>query len=90
VELWDSLLRGMPIGSLMLSKLPEVSKATTLNVQGCEAFRVSTEAIGLLDDQQRTLAMFLGWPEAQPSLYCLWIDLGKESQVGSPLRHLRF
>lgn len=84
VELWDSLLRGMPIGSLMVSKLSKDQKALSLDSKDRETVLVDTEAMGLLDGQQRTLAMLLGWPDAQPSQHCLWIDLGENGQAGSP------
>src|SRR5688572_24194141 len=84
--LWDSLLRGMPIGSLMLSKLSEGQVASTLTINEKEAKNVSSEAMGLLDGQQRTLAMLIGCPFINSTQYqhCLWIDLAEEGYAGSP------
>jgi len=81
-QLWDSLLRGMPIGSLMVSKLSKDQKASNFTTR--ETKDIDTEAMGLLDGQQRTLAMLLGWSCTQPSQHCLWIDLGENGQAGSP------
>lgn len=85
VDLWDSLLRGMPIGSLMLSKLSEGQIATTIVPQDVKKPKpVSGEAMGLLDGQQRTLAMLIGWPSRNLTQHCLWIDLAEEGHAGSP------
>lgn len=82
VDLWDSLLRGMPIGSLMVSKLSKGQEASHLTTKKTED--VSSDAMGLLDGQQRTLAILIGWPSADPSPHCLWIDLAEEGYAGSP------
>lgn len=85
VDLWDSLLRGMPIGSLMLSKLSNGQVADTLGTQGAKKTKeVSREAMGLLDGQQRTLAMLIGWPASKSTQHCLWIDLAENGPAGSP------
>lgn len=83
VELWDSLLRGMPIGSLMVSKLSKEQKALSLDSKDRKTVLIDTEAMGLLDGQQRTLAMLLGWPDSQSSQHCLWIDLSENGQAGA-------
>ena len=83
VDLWDSLLKGMPIGSLMLTHLSEGQEARSFNTN--ETNEISNNAIGLLDGQQRTLAMLLGWPCELPSQHCMWIDLGEIGQGGSGL-----
>ena len=64
-ELWDSLLRGMPICALMLQKINESSSKyrevnTSSNYK--ELNEISNEKKGyfLLDGQQRTLSMLLG------------------------------
>ncbi|MBV6448077.1 DUF262 domain-containing protein [Nitrosomonas sp.] len=85
VDLWDSLLRGMPIGSLMLSKLSEGQIAATIDPQDIKQPKtVSGKAMGLLDGQQRTLAMLIGWPFMNSTQYCLWIDLAEKGHAGSP------
>src|SRR5574344_291503 len=56
IELWDSLLSGMPIGALMVSEMqPDEQRValTTHDQDTCPA----TQRLGLVDGQQRTLAM---------------------------------
>lgn len=85
-QLWDSLLRGMPIGSLMVSKLAKHQKATNVGVNNREKMQeVPAAAIGLLDGQQRTLAMLLGWESELASDHCVWVDLGETGQAGYPV-----
>lgn len=85
VDLWDSLLRGMPIGSLILSKLSKGNLANKLtNSKGKLTEKVEGEAMGLLDGQQRTLAMLIGYPGTESSDHCLWIDLAEKGHAGSP------
>lgn len=84
-QLWDSLLRGMPIGSLMVSHLAQGAKATDIINTDRKIVDLDADAIGLLDGQQRTLVMLLGWGTAQQSNYCVWVDLGEEGQDGSPV-----
>ena len=83
VDLWDSLFRGMPIGSLMVSKLSEGQEASDISTKNTE--KVGFGAMGLLDGQQRTLAMLIGWPSASSRSHCLWIDLAEEGHAGAPL-----
>lgn len=85
VDLWDSLLRGMPIGSMMVTKL--VGTGCDLTTKKTE--EIEKEAIGLLDGQQRTLAMMIGSPfsdRTEPTPYCLWIDLAEEGYKGAPFK----
>lgn len=60
IDLWDSLLRGMPMGSLMFSEIPA---GVDVRKIGEKEMRKTpdTGAIGLIDGQQRTLAMLLAW-----------------------------
>jgi hypothetical protein len=82
IMLWDSLLRGMPIGSLMLSRLHAVDKnneAILVRRVGSAKPEPVPEGGGaaLLDGQQRTLAMLLGWPNPitdQMQNRTLWVD----------------
>lgn len=82
ITLWDSLLRGMPIGSLLLSRLNAVDKdGKAIRVRrmgGVELMDVPVGGGGaLIDGQQRTLAMLLGWPnpnENQKQSRTLWVD----------------
>lgn len=83
VELWDSLFRGMPIGSLMVNRLAGGQHALTLG-NGRDEIVIASPSMGLLDGQQRTLAMLLSWPGIDSPSHCLWIDLEAEGHKGSP------
>lgn len=88
VDLWDSLLRGMPIGSLMLSKLSSGQSGVAITSKTArETQSVGGQAMALLDGQQRTLAMLIGWPSSKKPAedHCLWIDL-----AGTDHAHSRF
>lgn len=82
IMLWDSLLRGMPIGSLMLSRLNTVdkhNKAILVRRVGSTELKEVPKGGGaaLIDGQQRTLAMLLGWPNPsadQKQNRTLWVD----------------
>lgn len=82
IMLWDSLLRGMPIGSLMLSRLNAVDKhgkaILVRRVGSTETMEVPAGGgAALIDGQQRTLAMLLGWPNRsvdQKQSRTLWVD----------------
>jgi len=85
IDLWDTLLRGMPIGSLMASELPS----------GYQWFGLldrklgqDGDCIGLIDGQQRTLAMLIGWIEPAADLLDrrLWVDFADEPDFGHLLR----
>ena len=85
VRLWDSLLRGMPIGSLLLNKLGDGE--LVMEVDGSKERRTEAlkrPALGLLDGQQRTLAMLLGWPDGKDQDQCIWVDLGEDGHEGAP------
>jgi hypothetical protein len=70
--LWDSILRGFPIGSFLLSERKADSKARGMLSTD---LLVSSERQGyfLLDGQQRTRAILLGFAPDPDSR--LWIDL---------------
>ncbi|MBC3919080.1 DUF262 domain-containing protein [Undibacterium sp. CY18W] len=82
ITLWDSLLRGMPIGSLMLSRLIAKNRSgedVLVRRVGSKDLQSVPEGGGaaLIDGQQRTLTMLLGWPyfnENQIQNRTLWID----------------
>ncbi|MFZ6778111.1 DUF262 domain-containing protein [Undibacterium sp. Ji83W] len=82
ITLWDSLLRGMPIGSLMLSRLIAKNRNgedVLVRPVGSKDLQSVPEGGGaaLIDGQQRTLAMLLGWPyfnESQIQNRTLWVD----------------
>ena len=78
VTLWDSLLRGMPIGSLLLSRFGKDSEGNQLKVRRVGESQLidvpSEGGFALLDGQQRTLAMLLGWPDTVDQKRILWVD----------------
>lgn len=81
-DLWDSLLRQMPIGSLMLQR-HEGGMSIGIRPSNREA-KSSRPGFHLLDGQQRTLAMLLGWPDApQDPDRRLWVDLGEGGKNGA-------
>jgi len=86
VHLWDSLLRGMPVGSLLLNHLKEGSTVTSIGGRrDRNACKLEKAALGLLDGQQRTSGMLVGWPsENDDEEVCVWIDLGETGHDGSP------
>lgn len=74
LNLWDTLLRGMPLGSLMHSIMPAGIKVRKI---GTNESIVTTEsgAIGLIDGQQRTLAMLIAWLNVGKEMdRRIWVD----------------
>lgn len=74
--LWDSLLRGMPIGMFYL--LPSEGVRRSLFDEGLPAGSTQNRRVGgydLLDGQQRTRAMMLALRSPEAEGRCLWIDL---------------
>lgn len=90
IDLWDSLFQGMPIGTLMIVELPEHAPSVPL----CDADRAHTlntsnskVSLGLVDGQQRTLAMLMGWSQTGHHAGTrLWVDFGDEPPPGHALR----
>ena len=85
LDLWDTLLRGMPLGALMASEVVGGS----VKVLGEAGVRSATVGdIGLIDGQQRTLAMLAGWPQGLQNPLrpvAIWVDL-----VDAPQGEYRF
>lgn len=82
IDLWDSLLRGLPVGSFMTNRIDGKS-GTLVRLPGQKESRLlDRDAYGLLDGQQRTLAMLSGWPKQQGMDRRIWVDFadapGKE------------
>jgi hypothetical protein len=73
IDLWDSLLRGMPMGSLMYSPMPADILVRKVGGQVLEKSKAGT--IGLIDGQQRTLAMLIAWNHAGERMdRRIWVD----------------
>ena len=88
IDLWDTILRGMPFGGLMASHIPASSgtkffrpldrKLDTLSANG---------GLSLIDGQQRTLAMLIAWPEVGTQMQRrIWIDFGEDDKFDHLLR----
>lgn len=91
IELWDSLLQGMPIGTLMVSEMP--NQDPYVDLPGGSRSPMShpntdKAPLGLVDGQQRTLAMLMGWLPFQKgeSRNRLWVDFGDAPGSGHLLR----
>jgi len=73
IDLWDSLLRGMPMGSLMYSPMPADILVRKVGEQILTKAKAGT--IGLIDGQQRTLAMLIAWKHAGERMdRRIWVD----------------
>lgn len=70
-RLWDSILRGYPIGSFLVSSRLKNEKARDFST-GIQA-KSTTEGYFLLDGQQRTRALLLGFKPNYDAR--IWIDL---------------
>ena len=84
VELWDSLLRGMPVGCLTVSVFEdeEVSLVRKLGSKEAKKSVMPAGSLALLDGQQRTLSLLLGWLKMPESDRRLWVDFGSDGQTG--------
>ncbi|MCC3154600.1 DUF262 domain-containing protein [Hymenobacter sp. BT770] len=79
-RLWDSLLRGFPIGSMLLGhrKSSQNSRQLTSSLQSTSTL----DGFFLLDGQQRTRALLLGFQPSATSR--LWVDLSSEIPSDKP------
>ncbi len=76
LDLWDTLLRGMPVGALMASESKLDLRVKVLGEAGTR--QSESGDIDLIDGQQRTLAMLAGWPGGlnNPTRpVSVWVDL---------------
>jgi len=71
-ELWDSLIRGMPIGAVLVEKF--TSEKSRLLMDSSGELKTMKYGWNLLDGQQRTLSMLLGFPTENIKNHKLWID----------------
>ena len=88
IDLWDTILRGMPFGGLMASHIPAVSsleffhplKRTLVNLP-------ANGGLSLIDGQQRTLAMLIAWPAVDQQMQRrIWVDFGEDDNYDHLLR----
>lgn len=89
-DLWDSLLRGMPIGSLTITCYETETNEMIRPFGETRAQRetIKKGSLSLLDGQQRTLAMCIGWPcEMELKMdKRVWVDFGQTGVAGQPFR----
>lgn len=79
MDLWDTLLRDMPIGAFLASE----QTGQTVILPGQSVTRnAKASDIGLIDGQQRTLAMVVGMKPLENALrsVALWVDVAQEPQ----------
>lgn len=87
LELWDTLLQGLPIGALLISELSKGVRNIPLTKQ--TAMNASPGgSLGLVDGQQRTLAMLAGWPLPTGTAisHRLWVDFADKPHGSERLR----
>lgn len=81
LDIWDTLLRGMPIGAMMASETVAGVSIITMRENGTRESTLGD--ISLIDGQQRTLSMLAGWPQglANPLRpVAIWLDLTDAAQ----------
>jgi hypothetical protein len=74
--LWDSLLRGMPIGAFYLIPA-QAGRRSLIEPREGDA-TVANNGLDLLDGQQRLRAMLLAVRSPAAMGKCLWVDFGAE------------
>ncbi len=77
LDLWDSLLQGMPLGAFMTSLVKE--RTMVFDLMTRKTVEAVPDTISLLDGQQRTLAILSVWPDFEKRLQRkvnVWVDLG--------------
>ncbi|MGE0469541.1 MAG: DUF262 domain-containing protein [Nitrospira sp.] len=75
VDLWDSVMRGLPIGILYLIWQPEGAVRDVVDKAG-KTIKRKKGGYDLLDGQQRIRALLLGAVGFSEEKRCLWVDLG--------------
>lgn len=88
IELWDSLLQGLPIGALLVSEMEAGMQTVNLLPQAQPTNSTQGGCIALVDGQQRTLAMLTGWPLPVQTSHShrLWVDFADTPRSGELLR----
>lgn len=82
-DLWDSLLRGMPIGSILLKASNPGELSAELPSLDRIAKKSQKSGFHLMDGQQRTLSMLLGFPGSTGAQHKLWVDFSEPGKNGS-------
>ena len=86
IQLWDTLFQGLPFGALLVSELPENAKCVAL-LGAKSSSDLVYDRLGLVDGQQRTLAMLAGWPlpSQTPISHRIWVDFADAPRKGELL-----
>lgn len=87
LDLWDSLMRGLPIGTFYLVSQPARAREVVLPGTNKTA-KTSAKGFDLLDGQQRVRALMVGVSGPAEEKRCLWVDLGAETAERSPCLRL--
>ncbi|VVN91780.1 DUF262 domain-containing protein [Pseudomonas fluorescens] len=87
IQLWDTLFQGLPFGALLISELPENAKSIALVGSAQPDEDQVYGRLGLVDGQQRTLAMLAGWPlpSQTPISHRIWVDFADAPRKGELL-----
>lgn len=87
LDLWDSLMRGLPIGTLYLVSQPARPRDVVLPGTN-KTVETSAKGFDLLDGQQRVRALMVGVLGPADEKRCLWVDLGTKTAGWSPCLRL--
>lgn len=81
-ELWDSLMRGIPLPSLILSKVGTSARDITVKSYGdnTDVLDPQPKDFWLLDGQQRAVAILYGFVRSKRQR--LWLDLAWNTEEG--------
>lgn len=87
IQLWDTLFQGLPFGALLVSELPKDAQSIDLVSHKQTATNQVYGRLGLVDGQQRTLAMLAGWPLPchTPISHRIWVDFADAPRKGELL-----
>ena len=80
-DLWDSMLRDMPIGCVMLQKFDKNEKILIGDIRR-EVIESTKPGYFLMDGQQRSLAIRLGFTKKNIAHHKLWIDFNSAGVNG--------
>ena len=88
IDLWDTILRGMPFGGLIASHIPAASDLQFFHPLNRSLVSLPANGgLSLIDGQQRTLAMLIAWPTvAQQMQRRIWVDFGEDDNYDHLLR----
>jgi len=91
LDLWDSLMRGLPIGTFYLLDYRNGRPASAQNVTPCDGSETKLSTLpgfDLLDGQQRVRALWVGAHRFAEDKRCLWVDLGAKTAAEFPCFYL--